>query len=197
MSAADARPTTIVVGVSARTGSPAALRWAADRATRLDARVLAVMAWRRPRPPAAPGGHPPVVASTGGPDPEQEAADRLAALVAEVLGPDHGVQCLPVHGAAVAVLTSASRDADLLVLDPPRPTGRATVSERLVAPQLIFRSACPVVVMPTTTRDGAGGRVRAVTQRLAEATVSAVATAGRPGLRFPPATPPPSGDLPG
>jgi len=162
----------ILVGVSARTGSPNALRWAADVASQVDGRVRAILAWRPPRPPAAPGMHPPAVARTGPEDPAQDARDRLAALVAAALGDDHEVECVAEEGGPVRVLLRASTGADLLVLDSPRKSTGGT----LVAHRLIYRSACPVVTMPAS---GAG---RSGLRRFAAAVADSAGRAGRPGL---------------
>jgi nucleotide-binding universal stress UspA family protein len=168
-----------VVGVSARTGSPAALRWAREAAVRSHSRVRAVLVWRPPRAPGGPGGHPPAVHSTATDDPQTEAAERLAALVTAALGEDHGVECVAVRGAAVRQLLKVAEDADLLVVDSPRPTKLAAMSEKLVALQLIFTSPCPVVVMPPPpAAEGAGHGLRQVTEWV----LSAAGTAGRPGL---------------
>lgn len=171
----------IVVGVSSSTGSCAALRWAAAASGGAGARVRAVLAWRMPRAPSAPGGRPPAFGTLAGEDPQNEAQSRLASLVAEALGPDHGVECVVVRGSAVSVLLDQAREADLLVVDSPRTTKLTTVSATFVAPHLIFEAACPVVVMPPS---GAGPmeRVREVTGRMARAAAEAAASAGRPGL---------------
>jgi nucleotide-binding universal stress UspA family protein len=147
---------TIVVGVSTRTGSPTALRWAVDVADRLGGRVRAVLAWRLPRPPAAAGGHPPAVSRTGPDDPEQDARQRLAEFVSTALGDEHDVECMVEEGGPVKVLLRASRNADLLVVDSPRQDRLANMSGKLVAPRLVYRLACPVVIMPAT-RQRPGG----------------------------------------
>src|ERR1700712_3856355 len=78
----------IVVGVSRRTGSPEAVRWAAAEAPLRNTQVLAVTAWRGPPAPAAPGGRPP--AFTPVPAEEAFAAEqqRLSAQLASHLGGD-------------------------------------------------------------------------------------------------------------
>jgi Universal stress protein family len=162
----------IVVGVSARTGSPNALRWAADVASEVDGHVRALLAWRPPRPPSAPGMHPPVVSRTGPEDPAQDARERLAGLVAATLGEDHEVECVAEEGGPVGVLLRASTRADLLVLDSPRRSQGGT----LVATRLIYRSACPVVTMPATGAGPSGLR------RFAAAVAESAGRAGRPGL---------------
>ena len=177
----------IVVGVSGRTGSPAALRWASEAANRLGGQVRAVMAWRPPRAPAAPGGHPPAVHRTGPEDPQGEASRRVEGFVAAALGADHSVESVAVRGPAVPTLLEASRAAYLLVLDSPRPNKLATMSQKLVAPQLIFLASCPVVVIPPSDGPGGPRTVRRVAERIATAAAEAAATAGRPGLMpFPP-----------
>src|SRR5690349_20519914 len=100
----------IIVGVS-KSGSRAALLWAVHYAHRTAGRVRAVLAWRPPRPPAAPGGHPPVVPHTGADDPAGEAQARLAQMVAETLGGDHKVECVAVRGGPVGALLTAAADA--------------------------------------------------------------------------------------
>ncbi|MBD3784766.1 MAG: universal stress protein, partial [Micrococcales bacterium] len=47
---------TVVVGVSPRSSSPTALRWAHEQAAAHGGRVVAVRAWRAPNPQATPSG---------------------------------------------------------------------------------------------------------------------------------------------
>ncbi len=174
----------IAVGVSGRTGSPLALRWAADLAAKLDGHVRAVLAWRLPRPPAAPGGHPPAVHSTTGGDPEKDARERLERFVAAALGEGHDVECVVAHGGPVGVLLKVAREVDLLVVDSPRPAKLATMSAKLTAPRLIYRSPCPVVVMPPADAVGGGtaAGLRRATSRFAAALAESAGTAGRAGI---------------
>jgi nucleotide-binding universal stress UspA family protein len=139
----------VVVGVSPRTGSPSALNWAADYALQRAALVVAVMAWHPTRAPAAPGGRPPSSLMSGDlPDPERDATVKLEGFVTAALGKKHGVECRAVRGTAVSSLLQCGADAQLLVLGEPRPGRMASVRASLVAPQLVMRSTCPVVVMP-------------------------------------------------
>jgi nucleotide-binding universal stress UspA family protein len=139
----------IVVGVSPRTGSPAALRWAAEEARLRGTTVRAVMAWRPPRPPGAPGGRPPAtIVSAASTDYAAEADEQLRGLVAAALGADNTAECVATHGNEVSALLQAARDAQLLVLGEPRPGRLAAVRAKLVAPALIARAQCPVVAMP-------------------------------------------------
>ena len=140
----------VVVGVSPTTGSPRALRWAADYARTHDAPLRAVMAWRPPRAPAAPAGRPPAtavgIAST---DYAGDAEARLRDFVAEALvdGADE-VECRAVRGSAVSALLAASADAELMVVGEVRAGRAGSVKAGLVAPQVVLRATCPVVVMP-------------------------------------------------
>ena len=142
---------TIVVGVSPTTGSPAALRWAAHEAKLRGVALLAVMAWRPPRPPAASGGRPPAgtvyAAST---DYAADAEASLREFVTDALGDDGAsAECVVVKGSAVNALLSAASGADLLVVGEPRPGRPASErNARMVAPQVVLKSPCPVVVMP-------------------------------------------------
>jgi hypothetical protein len=51
-------------------------------------------------------------------------------------------------GAPATVLLEASRGAQLLVLDSPRAGNISTVAKSWIAPSVIARARCPVVVMP-------------------------------------------------
>lgn len=139
----------VVVGVSPTTGSPRALRWAADYARTHGAPLRAVMAWRPPRAPAAPAGRPSTtvvgVAST---DYAGEAEGRLREHVAAALDDGADVECRAVRGSAVSALLAASADAELLVVGEVRPGRTGSMRTGLVAPQVVLKAPCPVVVMP-------------------------------------------------
>jgi nucleotide-binding universal stress UspA family protein len=138
----------IVVAVDPATGSPEALKWAAGEARFRDARVHAVMAWRPARPPAAPAARPPLTPSLSPADPQADAEARLARMVDDALGTGNDATRAAVHGSALQVLLRASRNADLLVVDPPRLADLTRAKASLLTPQLVFRVPCPVVVIP-------------------------------------------------
>jgi nucleotide-binding universal stress UspA family protein len=141
----------VVVGVSPTSGSPAALRWAAEEARLRGAPLRAVMAWRPPRPPAAPGGRPPAGLPTESVDPEATAHARLVDFVGAALGAarsDTAIDCVVVKGSALNALRSEARYADLLVIGEARPGRLNSVRSGLVAPKLVLDAGCPVVVMP-------------------------------------------------
>jgi nucleotide-binding universal stress UspA family protein len=139
----------VVVGVSPTTGSPRALRWAADYARTHDLPLRAVTAWRPPRAPAAPAGRPPAtvggIAST---DYAAQAEEQLREHVVRALGEGEDVELRAVRGSAVNSLLAASADAQLLVVGEVRAGRAGTVRTGLVAPQVVLRAPCPVVVMP-------------------------------------------------
>jgi nucleotide-binding universal stress UspA family protein len=139
----------VVVGVSPTTGSPRALRWAADYARTHDMPLRAVTAWRPPRAPAAPAGRPPAtavgIAST---DYAVQAEEKLREQVVAALGSDDGLELRAVRGSAVSALLAASADAELLVVGEVRAGRAGSVKTGLVAPQVVLRAPCPVVVMP-------------------------------------------------
>jgi hypothetical protein len=140
----------IVVGVSRRTGSVEAVRWAAAEAQLRRARVVAVTAWRGPRPPAAAGGRPPALSAVPAEQAFAEEEQRICDLLTAGLGDDlatFGVQFSLRRGSAATVLLAAAVGAQLLVLDSPR-SGRSTLAKSLIAPQLVFKAPCPVVLMP-------------------------------------------------
>jgi len=146
----------IVVGISRRTGSLDALRWAAAEGQLRKARVKAVTAWRGPRPPAASGGRPPAVSAV----PSEEAftleEQRIRELLTEAVGDleSLGIDYSLRRGSASAVLLAAAVGAQLLVLDSPK-AGMSTLAKSLIAPQVIFQSPCPVVVMPPSVDSAA------------------------------------------
>lgn len=182
------KPQVIVVGVSAGSKSPTALRWAAERAAQSGGRVVAVRAWRPHLPATASHGTPSVTDPDVG-SAEAAARESLAADVAEVLGVDHAAEIRLVHGGkGKALLTAAKEvDADLIVIDaPPR-------SDLSIAPwfvdRVIHQAPCPVVIMPPKV----SGYPETLLSRFAKAVAGnvaeAAATAGRPGMRPPRADP--------
>ena len=138
----------VVVGVSRRTGSVEAVRWAVAEAQLRHSRVFAVTAWRGPRPPAAPGGHPPALSAEPVEKAFAEEEQRVRDLLTLSLGDldELGVQFWLRRGPAATVLLAAATGAQLLVLDSPR-SGRSTLAKSL-APQVVFNAPCPVVLMP-------------------------------------------------
>jgi hypothetical protein len=172
----------IVVGVSVRSGSPTALRWAADEARRRRCGLIAVRAWRAPRPPAAPGGHPPAVSR----DVDAVFADgeeKLRADVTAALGADAKVECRLVKGTPVAVLLKESEGAVMLVLDAPRRTD--IKANTLLAHRLMYHVGCPVVVMPPALTLPGPGRAARIGKEVGTRLAKAAASAGRPGIRIP------------
>jgi nucleotide-binding universal stress UspA family protein len=140
----------VVVGVSPTTGSPNALRWSAEEARLRKAPLRAVLAWRPPRAPGAPGGRPPAtVVSIASEDHAKAAEDTLRGFISAALGDDVDIECTAVRGTAVTALLASARDAQLLVLGEARPGRISSMRASLVAPQVVLRALCPVVVLPT------------------------------------------------
>lgn len=174
----------IVVGVSVRSGSPTALGWAADEARRRRCDLVAVRAWRPPRPPSAPGGRPPAVSR------DVDAAfataeEKLRADVAAALGDDAKVkvECRLLKGTPVSVLLKESEGAQLLVLDAPRSTDLK--ANTLLAHRLMYHVGCPVVVMPPALTQPGPSRAARLGKEVGTRIAKAAATAGRPGIRIP------------
>lgn len=172
----------VVVGVSPTTGSLAAFEWALDQARRLHRPLLAVTAWQLPR-----GATPPALTPHDQADAvgrlADDAAARLAKTVGALAGGTSTVEQRVRRGAAATVLLEAAAGAELLVIGSPHPGELTKLRPSLIAPQLIYRAPCPVVVMPADSYDDPSWA-----RRLAGRVVEAAGTAGRPGagVRLPP-----------
>jgi len=139
----------IVVGVSDSEASAAALRWAADEASRRHVTLRVVRSWDAEfAAPYAPAGGRLTPA-------QQRAAARqgLAALMCSVLGsvtPD-GVAAELAEGVAERTLVDRSAGADLLVLGSAAPPVAAerTIGRSIgpVVRACLSRAQCPVVVV--------------------------------------------------
>jgi Universal stress protein family len=165
----------IVVGVSRRTGSPDALGFAVAEARLRATSVLAVSAWRPPRPPGAPGGKPVGFPPISPASVWQDETERQRLRMVQQLGEDAELVTFELRrGAPAAVLLDAAQGAQLLVLDSPRAGNLTTVPKTWLAPAIVLRAPCPVVVMPS----GRTGR------RLRDRMLESAALAGRPGLRL-------------
>jgi hypothetical protein len=173
------RPFTVVVGVSSTSKSPAALRWAVQEAAHHDGVVIALRAWRSPRPPAVAEPEPEMTASNGSALAAQAQQD-LESDVAEVLGKDHHVECRLVNGGRRKALRSVSRYADLLVIDAPQRTD--LTSPPLFARRLIYTARCPVVVIPPAVAGQLDTPLVAAGKRIGSRLLEAAGTAGKPGL---------------
>jgi hypothetical protein len=75
--------------------------------------------------------------------------EQFVAAALETAGEKVPVEEVVQLGGPVRVLLAESRTADLLVIDSPRREKLASAG-KLVAPRLIHRAVCPVVVMPAT-----------------------------------------------
>ncbi|MCG7323261.1 universal stress protein [Arsenicicoccus bolidensis] len=176
------RPYTVAVGVSATSGSAAALAWARDQAETHGGELVAIRAWKVPSPQATPSGISSGRVSVAE-DVEHEAMRSLEADVEAALGPDHGARLILVRGGKRKALLDAAEDADLLVVDAPRglpATGTA------FAQRLVYAAACPVVVMPPRVSGERPGVLSRAAGAIGRGALRAAATAGRPGYRTPP-----------
>lgn len=171
----------VVVGVSPTSRSVAALEWASNEARRGRMTLRAVTAWRLPRPPATLAGRPSAEVTRTMDNLQAEADELLARSVRAVVGESSQVELLAVRGTPATVLVRSAQDADLLVLGPPHPGEVFTFRPNQLALQVIFKTSCPVVVMPPEPHTAVPGA-----RRLASRLAAAAGSAGRPGLRSPP-----------
>lgn len=176
-----ARRYTVAVGVSSTSRSPAALRWALEEAQAHHGLVIALRAWRPPRPPSATAGRPPLVPAADVDELQQQEQAQLEVDVADVLGADAGVECRLVHGGPRKTLRGISRFVDLIVIDAPRRTDFRETP--LFARRLVYSASCPVVIMPPAIADRSDTAVVSAGRKLGRGLLDAVGSAGRPGVR--------------
>lgn len=174
-------PYTVGVGVSATSKSPAALRWAAAQAQCFQGRLIAVRAWQVQTSSGTTSG---VVAAMPPNTSDLAAAARrsLEADVADILGPDHGVEVRLRRGGHRRVLLDLSEEVDLLVIDAPR----RLAGEPLFAQRVVGAAECPVVVMPPRLSEQGPGAMERAGRAIGRAALQSAGTAGRPGYRPPP-----------
>ena len=178
-----ARPYTVVVGVSATSKSPAALRWAAAQAEANDGVLICVRTWRPSAPAATTAGVQAVSGQTTSAA-EVEARRQLEEDVAQTLGHDHDAEVYLLRAGKRRGLLVASSQADLLVMDAPRRPSTAP----LLAHRVIAVATCPVVVMPPALQGGRSSATAKAGRAFGRALLEAGGRAGRPGYR-PPARP--------
>ncbi|MDR1999560.1 MAG: universal stress protein [Frankiaceae bacterium] len=142
VSAPDADANRVVVGVDGSEPSKLALRWAAELAPTLGARVEAVAAWHSP--------------STLGysyiPDgwrPDLDAEKLLTATVAEVFGDQRpeGLRMLTIEGNPAEVLICESATAKLIVVGSRGHGGFVGLMIGSVSASTAEHAKCPVLVV--------------------------------------------------
>jgi nucleotide-binding universal stress UspA family protein len=143
----------VVVGVDGSTTSAGALDFAADEASRRDAELVVLHAWRNPVS-AGPGDMLPLVYDPVGLEDEERRV--LAEVVAGTAARDPGLRIRRElrHGPAGHLLVEASRHAGLIAVGA---HGRGTFAGLLlgsVSQHVIHHAACPVAVV----RDSGAGR---------------------------------------
>jgi nucleotide-binding universal stress UspA family protein len=111
----------------------------------------AVMAWRNPPAPVATGTRPPMTGAPRGDELAAEAEQTLRRFVDVALGTGVVVECSVVRSSAVNALVTTAQHAALLVIGEPRAGVMNRVRTSLVAPQVVLKARCPVVVMPPAT----------------------------------------------
>jgi hypothetical protein len=157
----------VVVGVSARSKSSTALRWAADYAASHGARLVAVRAWR-----------PGLPQDTLGAAPSNDVA-VLERDVADVLGEDHDAEVRLVEGGKRRVLLDAAVGADLLVIDAPR---RLAADGPGFVQRLLHGLDCPLVVVPRSIAGLPPSRVGLAARAVGRSVTEAAGRAPRAGL---------------
>ena len=132
----------VVVGVSMKSGSPAALKWGLAEARRRGCPMVALTAFRAT---ASAGTLRPTPAR--GADNSDAMARAALADVRRLVHVALGEHC----ETAFDVLVRVSGDADLLVID-----GSSVDPEPVFASYLLRNAQCPVVVMPKPIRRDPG-----------------------------------------
>lgn len=141
-------PLPLVVGVSATSGSPAALRWGLSEARLRGLPLVALRAYSVPSP--AGTVRPTPSRASDAADIRRDAAlselkEHVAAAIGDALRPGE-ISLRAERGTRRSALLRASWSASLLVVDAPR--RRSIGSSPIFASSLVQRAGCPVVVMP-------------------------------------------------
>ncbi len=177
------QPYTVVVGVSATSKSPTALMWARAQAEANGGRAIAVRVYQSPSVPAGPSGSASRIPQDPA-DLRTQVHTQLERDVAEVLGPDHGVEIRVVRDGKRRGLLNEAREADLLVIDAPRTPSMSP----LLAHRIVYAATCPVVVMPPSISGAPESSLSRSARAFGRAALRSAGTSGRPGFR-PPAAP--------
>ncbi|GIE31295.1 universal stress protein [Actinoplanes italicus] len=143
----------IVVGVDGSEGGRRALAWAATEAAARGGAVRAVIAWSWTGLDYGP------IATAVSPSDESALAGQVLASEIDALARERGsrlpVTAEVVEGSPAEALTTAARDADLLVLGS---HGHSRVRHTVlgsVSESCIRKATCPVVVIPAPIREPA------------------------------------------
>jgi nucleotide-binding universal stress UspA family protein len=133
----------VVVGVDGSDSSKAALRWAADYAASVGARLDVLTAWHLPTTFAGPGYIP------AGFDLGVDYDKVLEQVVDEVFGAERPsfLRLVVREGGAAQLLMEASKDADLLVVGSRGHGGFAGLLLGSVSAKLAEHAKCPVLIM--------------------------------------------------
>ncbi len=136
----------IVVGVDGSSGSIAAVKWARDEAKLRGAALEVVAVWQYPMMTTIPAfGALPEVADLSA-QTEKHLREILEEAGIESTS-DVPVTISVTEGTAVAALTSAAADADLLVVGSRGHGGFAGLLLGSVSHQCTMHATCPVVVV--------------------------------------------------
>ncbi|MFJ3234073.1 universal stress protein [Streptomyces sp. NPDC086787] len=140
----------VVVGVSGSLGSVTALRRAAAEARRLDAELWPVLAWVPPGGELAARRSPAAALLVA--EWQRLAGQRLVSVLAEVFdetGPGLPMRALVVRGnPGPALVETASREDDVLVVGAGRRGRRPRAFSGLVSRYCLTHAACPVLAIP-------------------------------------------------
>ena len=144
---------TIVVGVDGSEGAVRALEFALEEAQAHHADVKAVAAWHVPAAAYETGWVPVSVDPT---DYEKIARAGLEKSIEEAAASTSGVNVTPIlrKGQAAEVLVAEAHGAELLVVGSRGLGGFKGLLLGSVGRQCTHHAACPVVIVPTGSRQG-------------------------------------------
>ena len=144
---------TILVGVDGSDGSRRALAWAIGQAAARGAAVQPVIVWQRGFDYGSEQYWPADEKIA------EAAGRRLAAVIAQVAGPDPAVAIDPLvlEGDPGQLLCARSAGADLLVIGSRGHGGFAGLALGSVSTKCAHHSRCPVVIVPPAGQDQGTG----------------------------------------